>query len=200
MAFDANHRHADHDVDPLFLERWSPRAFTGERIEDETLRTIFEAARWAPSAFNLQPWRYVYAHRDGPDWRRFLEILIPYNQSWVETGVSVLAFAISDRFRRKPGAEPEPLYSHSFDAGAAWACLALQASRMGLAAHGMSGFHVDKAYADLGVPEDQYRIEAAIAIGRQTTPDVLPESFQAREVPSQRSPAVSFVFEGRFQG
>ena len=98
------------------------------------------------------------------------------------------------------GAEPEPLYSHSFDAGAAWAYLALQAHHLGWAAHGMGGFHVDKAHAATGAPESDYRVEAAIAIGRPTDASVLPESFRAREVPSGREPLERFVFEGRLEG
>ena len=67
-------------VDPLFLERWSPRAFDGSAIPQADLDTIFDAARWAPSAFNYQPWRFLYAHRDTPDWSRFLDLLLPFNQ------------------------------------------------------------------------------------------------------------------------
>jgi nitroreductase len=199
MTLTANGRTADHDIHDQFLARWSPRAFTGEPLSDATLMQLFEAARWAPSAFNLQPWRFIYARRDSEHWDRLYSLLIEYNRMWVSTA-SALAFVISDRFRRKEGEAPAPLYSHSFDAGAAWAFLALQAQHMGLAAHGMTGFDPDLAYADLGVPEADYRIEAAIAIGRPTTPDVLPEMFRAREVPSSRNPVSGFVFEGRFGG
>jgi nitroreductase len=194
----ANGRTADHDIEPIFLHRWSPRAFTGEPIPRPALMSLFEAARWAPSAFNLQPWRFVYAVRDTPDWERLVGVLIEYNQAWVR-GASALVFVISDRFRRKAGAEPEPLYSHSFDAGAAWAYLALQAHHLGLAAHGMTGFDPDRAYQELSVPEADYRIEAAIAVGRPADKSVLPEAYQAREAPSHRAPTAGFVFEGRFK-
>jgi nitroreductase len=198
MPITHNGRTADHDIDPIFLTRWSPRAFTGEPMPEEVLRSLFEAARWAPSAFNLQPWRFVYARRDTPDWARLLEVLIPYNQAWVK-GASALAFVISDRFRRPEGAEPIPLYSHSFDAGAAWACLALQAHHLGWAAHGMTGLDFAKAYEVLEVPEADWRVEAAIAIGRPADKSVLPEAFQARETPSPRDPIAGKVFEGRFK-
>lgn len=197
MPLSVNNRTADHDIEPMFLHRWSPRAFTGEAIPDTVLTSLFEAARWAPSAFNLQPWRFVYARRDTPDWDRLLGVLIPYNQAWVR-GASALAFVISDRFRRPPGGEPDPLYSHSFDAGAAWAYLALQAYHLGWAAHGMTGFDPAEAYEVMGVPELEYRVEAAVAIGRPADKSVLPESFQARETPNSRRPISSFVFEGRF--
>jgi nitroreductase len=192
----ANGRTADHDIDPIFLGRWSPRAFTGEAMPDDLLMSLFEAARWAPSASNIQPWRFVYAHRGTPQWQPLFDALMDMNQAWVGQA-SVLAYVLSDRFRRKPGAEPTPNRSHSFDAGAAWAYLALQAHHLGWAAHGMGGFHVDKAHEALGAPEADYRIEAAIAIGRATDASVLPEAYRAREVPSGREPVESFVFEGR---
>ena len=197
MTLSANGRTADHDVDPRFLARWSPRAFTGEPMPQELLMSLFEAARWAPSASNVQPWRFVYAHRGTPQWTPLFDALMDMNQAWV-VHASVLAYAISDRFRRKPGAEPTPNRSHSFDTGAAWACLALQAQQMGWAAHGMGGFHVAKAHEATGAPESDYRIEAGIAIGRPTDASVLPESYRAREVPSGRESVESFVFEGQF--
>jgi nitroreductase len=199
VTTEANHRAAEFDVEPMFLERWSPRAFTGEAMPFETLMSLFEAAHWAPSAFNGQPWRFVYAHRGTEHWDRLFDALIPYNQGWVKHA-SVLMFAISDRFRRKEGAEPQPVYSHSFDAGAAWACLALQASRMGWGAHGMSGFDVAKAYEATGVSEAEYRVEAAIAVGRPTDAAILDEPYRSREHPSGRNPVSSFAFEGRLPG
>ena len=199
MALTANGRTADHDIDPQFLTRWSTRAFTGEPIAEAELMRLFEAARWAPSAFNLQPWRFIYARRDSEHWERLYNILIEYNRMWVSTA-SALAFVVSDRFRRKDGADPVPLYSHSFDAGAAWGFLALQAQHMDLAVHGMTGFDPDLAYEQLGVPEADYRVEAAFAIGRPTDKSVLPEMFHGGETPSGRKPVSGFVFEGRFGG
>lgn len=194
----ANGRATEHDIDPIFPERWSPRAFTGEAMPQSELMRLFEAARWAPSAFNAQPWRFVYAHRDTPSWATLFDILIPYNQMWV-ANASVLIFLISDRFRRVEGQPPAPMHSHSFDAGAAWANLALQATRGGWAAHGMVGFDMAKAYETLGVPEADYRVEAAIAVGRQADKSVLPEAFQSREAASPRNPAAGFIMEGRFK-
>lgn len=200
MPLTLNDRTADHDIDPQFLSRWSPRAFTGEPIAQELLMSMFEAARWAPSAFNGQPWRFVYARREKPeDWAPLLAALIHYNQLWV-AGASVLAFIASDRFRRHPDRAPTPHPTHSFDAGAAWGYLALQAQKLGWAAHGMAGFDQAAAHAATGLPESEFRIEAAIAIGRPTDAGVLPEPFRAREAPSGRAPVGSFVFEGRFDG
>jgi nitroreductase len=193
-----NGRSAAHDIAPHFLERWSPRAFTGEPIPDAVLMALFEAAHWAPSAFNLQPWRFVYAKRGRADWHRLLDVLIPYNRAWV-ANASALIFVVSDRFRRKDGAEPEPLYSHSFDAGAAWAYLALQAHHLGWAAHGMTGFDPFEGYQAMGIPEADYRIEAAVAVGRPAGRETLPEPYRSRETPSGRQPLSALVFEGRFQ-
>jgi len=192
-------RIADHPVDPQFPSRWSPRAFTAEPIPDEVLFSLFEAARWAPSAFNGQPWRFVYARRDTPAWGPLFGALIPYNQHWVERA-PVLMYVASDRFRRHPERAPTPHPTHSFDAGAAWGYLALQAHLLGWAAHGMAGFDHAAAYAATGLPESDYQIEAAIAVGRATDASVLPEALQAREVPSLREPVSHFAFEGRFPG
>ena len=190
-------REAEHKVAPLFLERWSPRAFDGSEIPDADLLTIFEAARWAPSAFNSQPWRFVYAKRGDADWQRFLELLIPWNQGWAHSA-SVLAYILSDRrpMTDKAGA-PQESRTHSFDAGAAWMSLALQATRMGYHAHGMSGIDYDRAYAGLGISE-RYRIEAACVIGRIGDPAMLDEKLRAREHPSGRRPIEDSVFRGGF--
>ncbi|KKW93921.1 nitroreductase family protein [Sphingobium chungbukense] len=186
-------------VDPLFLERWSPRAFDSSSIPQEDLDTIFDAARWAPSAFNYQPWRFLYAHRDGADWNRFLDVLLPFNQSWAQNA-SVLLFVLSDTLMAAPGSDDfKPSHSHSFDAGAAWALMALQATRLGYHSHGMSGVDFDKARVELAVP-DRYRIEAAVAIGRIADKSILPETLQAREMPSGRKDIADFAFAGNFSG
>jgi nitroreductase len=192
-----NPRIAGTSVEPLILERWSPRAFDGSAISDADLDTIFDAARWAPSAFNFQPWRFLYARRDSADWSRFLGLLLPFNQSWAERA-SVLIFVLSDTLIQGPtAAEPSPSHSHSFDAGAAWAVLALQATRLGYHAHGMTGVDFERARADLDVP-DRFRIEAAIAVGRIANKSILHEALQAREIPSDRKNVADFAFEGNF--
>lgn len=189
-------RHADHPIDPLFLKRWSPRAFDSSAMAEADLLTIFEAARWAPSAFNVQPWRMLYAHRDSADWERFLGLLIPWNRSWAHSA-SVLVYILSDTLTESRSGETSVSHSHSFDAGAAWACMALQASRMGYYAHGMSGVDFDRARSELAVPE-RFRMEAAVALGRMGDPTMLDEKLRAREVPSGRKPVADFAFEGAF--
>jgi nitroreductase len=193
-------REPHHPVDPLFLERWSPRAFDGSDMPDEDLMTLFEAARWAPSAFNSQPWRFLYAKRGDANWERFLSLLIPWNQGWAHSA-SVLIYIVSDTlpFVDKASGAPAPSTTHSFDAGAAWACLALQAARMGYHAHGMSGIQDELARAELGLPE-RYQLNAACVVGRIGDPAMLDEKLRAREVPSDRKAVSEFAFRGRFPG
>jgi nitroreductase len=192
-----NARRPDHDIDPLFTARWSPRAFDGSVIGEGEINSLFEAARWAPSAFNVQPWRFHYARRGTPQWEPFLAGLIPFNRSWAQNA-SLLIYVLSDTLApAKAGAEPTLSHSHSFDAGAAWAQLALQAVRMGLFAHGMTGFDVEEVRRTLNAPA-RFRIEAAIAVGRVGDKAILPESLQAREEPSSRRPIADFVLEGAF--
>src|ERR1700712_1985503 len=120
-------RAADYPIDRLFIDRWSPRAFTGEAISETELFSLFEAARWAPSSYNSQPWRFFYARRDTAHWDRFLDLLIPYNRSWAQHAAALI-FVVSKSTMLPPGKTTEiPSHSHSFDAGAAWGSLALQA-------------------------------------------------------------------------
>lgn len=193
----ANARNSDYPIDPLFLERWSPRAFDGQPISDADVMSLFEAARWAPSSYNSQPWRFLYAKRDTPDWAKFIDLLVPFNRSWAERA-SLMIIAVSNSLMLPPGAEkPVPSHSHSFDTGSAFCCLALQATRLGLQAHGMVGFDHDKAFADLNVPIG-YRVEAAIAVGRMGDKSVLPEALRAREMPNGREPVSTIALSGGF--
>ena len=195
----ANARTADHPIDPLFLERWSPRAMTGEPIAEADLLTMLEAARWAASSYNSQPWRFLYARRDTPHWNTFLSLLNPFNQSWAKDA-SALVILVSNSLMRPPGAEKDvPSHSHSMDAGAASANFALQATRMGWFVHGMVGFDMDRTFAELNVPKG-YRVEAAYAVGRKGDKATLPEGLRAREEPSPRKPLAEIAFEGGFTG
>ena len=188
-------RTADHPIERLFLERWSPRAFTGAPIDQETLLTIFEAARWAPSSYNSQPWRYVYALRDTPAWATFLALLVEGNQGWAKNAAALIV-AVS-KSTMAPRGEEMHSHSHSFDAGAGWQNLALQATALGWHAHAMVGFDMARAAAELHIPEG-YRVESAIAIGTRGDKATLPEHFQGMETPNARNPVTSFAFEGVF--
>jgi nitroreductase len=193
----ANSRTADYPIDALFLERWSPRAFTDEPISERELMTLLEAARWAPSSYNSQPWRFLYARRGTEHWPTFLGLLSAYNQSWAKNAAALLIL-VSKTTMLPRGADKEvPSPTHSLDAGAAWANVALQAVRSGWAAHGMAGFDVPRTAVELGVPPG-YKVEAAIAIGRAGDKSILPEALQSREQPSERMPLSQLVNEGKF--
>jgi nitroreductase len=190
-------RQADYPIDSMFIERWSPRAFTGEPVPESALRSMFEAARWAPSASNVQPWRFVYALAGTPDFPKLLGLLVESNQAWAKrAGALVVLVSKTDQVSPKDNSLV-PNYSHSFDTGAAWAFFALEAQRLGWATHAMGGFDKARAVTELRLPDD-YRPEAAIAIGRRADKAILPEALQAREMPNSRNPQGDFVFEGGF--
>ena len=188
-------RQPDHEIDPLFLERRSPRAFTGEAMPEAELMRMFEAARWAPSSYNSQPWRFIYALRDDAHWETLLGLLVPGNQKWAkDTGALVILVSSS---QMKIGDALQPSWSHSLDAGAASLAFQLQAIRQGWHAHGMGGFDKERAISALSVP-DGYRVEAAYAIGRAIPPEALSEEQRAKEAPNGRRPITDFVFAGGF--
>jgi nitroreductase len=190
-------RSAEFAIDPIFIDRWSPRAFTGETIDENTLFTLFEAARWAPSAGNSQPWRFIYALKDSANWPSFFGLLNENNQRWAANASALVVLVSKTTHVRSGETEPSPLRNHSFDSGAAWANLALQALHSGWRTHAMGGFNRDKARDVLSVPQG-YNVEVAIAIGRQAQLSSLPPDLQEREQPNQRRPLGKFVAEGRF--
>lgn len=186
-------RTADPRILPLILERWSPRSFDGTPLPEGDLLAMIEAAGWAPSAFNVQPWTFLYALPGDAHWDRFLSVLVPFNQSWAKDA-SALLFIVS---QETSGVEAQPLYSHSFDAGAAWALLAIQAQHMGWHSHGMTGIDFDRARTELAIPEG-YRLEAAVAIGRKAPAERLPEGLREREAPAPRKPVAEIAVAGTF--
>jgi nitroreductase len=187
------HREAAHGVEPVFVRRWSPRAMSGKEISDEQLRRLLEAARWAPSSYNEQPWRFIYARRDTEHWQTLFDLMIEFNQQWASKA-AVLFVVVSKRMFAHNG---KPNGCHSFDSGAAWQNLALQGSMMGLVVHGMAGFDAEKARRSLHIPDD-YAVEAMIAVGRPGRTEDLPESMREREVPSDRKPLAEIACEGSF--
>ena len=189
-------RVADHPIDDIFIKRWSPRSFTGEPMNQATLLTIFEAARWAPSSYNSQPWRFIYAHRDTPAWATLFDLLVPGNQAWA-ANAAVLMVALSKTLMTARG-EEIPSHSHSLDTGAAWQSIALQATMLGWHAHGMVGLDMKRAIPALGVPNG-YHVECAIALGRRRDGASLSDQARAMEKPSARHPVETFAFEGQFK-
>ena len=129
----ANDRTADYPIDPMFLRRWSPRASNAEELPERNLLTMLEAARWAASSYNSQPWRFVYARRDMPPWDRFLNLLVPANQAWAKHA-SALVILLSNTAMRPPGSDKDvPSPTHSFDAGTASGLLRPPVDEDGLA-------------------------------------------------------------------
>jgi len=185
----------DHPVDPLFVDRWSPRSFSGEAVPDAVLLSAFEAARWAPSASNAQPWRFVVARRGDPHWPDFVALLAARNALWA-ANASALVVILSARQLERGGKIVDNV-SHSFDAGAAWTNFAHQALLLGWHTHGIGGFDREAARARLEVPED-YAVEAIVALGRLGTLDTLHANFHANENPNGRRLIGETVFAGRF--
>jgi nitroreductase len=171
------------DVDAMFVDRWSPRAFSSDPLSDPQLAALFEAARWAPSCYNEQPWLFLYATT--PEARRlFASALVEKNRAWAGRAPLLIFLATRRQFAKNG----KPNRHAGFDAGAAWMALALQARKLGLHAHGMAGFDQDRAHEILGLPKDQYEVMAAIAVGRRTDSGVLPEDLRQVEQPNDRKP------------
>lgn len=180
-------------VADAFPARWSPRAFRSESVDEADLEALFEAARWAPSSYNEQPWQFVYA-REPEDRERFLEAVLEGNRAWAERA-PVLAFVVADTTFDRNGEENQ----HArFDAGAAWMSLALQARQLGLDTHAMAGIDAERAAEILDVPED-HEVVCGIAIGYRGSPDALPEDLaEAEWPPSSRKPLDEVASEGGF--
>lgn len=179
-------RHADHPVHPQFLERWSARALRPELSEAELLSCL-EAARWAPSSSNTQPWRYRVARAGTPGFAAVLGGLVAFNQAWAaQAGALVVACSLTQSLP-VDGHPSKPLPGSAFDAGAAWMSLALQAQQLGLVAHAMGGLERERVAAAVQLPEG-WRIDCVIALGRPGDPAQLSESLREREQPNGRRP------------
>lgn len=190
----SNPRTPDYPIGQQFIDRWSPRAFADRAVTEEQVLTVLEAARWAPSASNLQPWRFIYGVRGEAEFDTLLSLLVPFNEGWAKHAGALVFIASVTTF---DGTRQNA--THSFDAGSAFMSLSLQAHGMGLVAHGMAGIDYEKAPLVLHLP-DNLKINAAVAIGYQGDAATLPESLQGRETPSQRLPLAELAFKGRFTG
>lgn len=186
-------RKADYPIEDIFLDRWSPRAMSGAAVSRAELMRLFEAARWAPSAYNNQPWRFIYAFRGSPAWDKLFTSLASANQVWAKNA-SVLVLVISHNRSDHHG---KPLTTHSFDTGAACEHFALQGSAQGLVVHCLSGFDHAAARKEFSIPA-AYDIEVIFCVGRPGGRHLLPENLQKREVPSGRHKLSNFVFENEF--
>ena len=190
-------RSAETALSPLFLQRWSPRAFTDETLGEAELLRLLEAGRWAPSSMNNQPWRFVYALRDTPEWGPIHASLVPFNQAWTARAAALVVLLSHTQLVSPATGAVQPNRSHSFDAGAAWMSVALEASLTGWSTHAMGGVDFDALQATIGAPAD-YHVDAVFAVGRQGPRDTLSAALAEREVPSQRLPLGAIVARGRF--
>jgi nitroreductase len=188
-----DHRKPEHPIESIFVRRWSPRSMNGEPISQGEMMSLFEAARWAPSTYNEQEWRFLYARRDTPQWPVFFELLAEGNQAWCRHA-AFLSLIIAHKVFQRTG-KPNPV--HVFDAGSAFENIALQGTSMGLVVHGMQGFDFEKARASLSVPQD-FAVVAMFAVGRPGDPDQLPPDYRKIEVPSDRKHVREIICEGRF--
>lgn len=188
------HRTPDHPIESLFLRRWSPRAMSGEPVSHQELMRLFEAARWAPSTYNEQEWRFLYATAGSEHWDTFFDLLLPGNQEWCgPAGALIVGLSYRDFSRN---GKPNPV--HTLDTGLAVENLLLQGAALGLVCHGMAGFDRDKARAALAVP-DGVDVEVMIAVGRPGDPRDLPEKLREMDLaPSGRKPVGEIARAGSF--
>ena len=184
-------RKANYPITPLILERWSSRAMSGEAISKEELMAVFEAARWAPSSYNNQPWRFIYALRGTPHFDKFLEGVNEGNRVWAKQA-AVLCLLVSKNTFDHNGKFAK---THSFDSGMAAENLALEAFSRGLVVHPIQGFD-DIAMKNLCKVTDDHTVEIMIVIGKPGSADGLPDSLRSMESPNGRKPLEEIVFEG----
>lgn len=178
-------------IDDLLQQRWSPLAFSDQRVEPEKLQSVLEAARWAASSYNEQPWSFIVATKDNQsEFERLLGCLAESNQQWAQNA-PVLMLSVAKLYFEHNGKENR----HAFhDVGAAVTELAIQATALGLFIHQMAGFDVPKTREVYKIPEG-YEPVAAIALGYLGNPQNLPERLLQRELtPRTRKPLEEFVF------
>ena len=186
----------EHPVHTLVQNRWSPRAFSEKPIPNETLRSLFEAARWAPSSNNEQPWAFIVAAKDQTeDFARILSTLVEFNQSWARHA-ALIGIAVSKmEFARNQ----HPNRNAFYDTGAAMAYLTMEATARELFVHQMAGFDPHRATEVLNIPKGWEPI-AAFVIGHAGDSNSLPEPLRERELaPRSRKPLSEIVMSGQWR-
>ena len=180
-------------IHELLQNRWSPRAFSDKSVAPEVLRALFEAARWAPSSSNYQPWAYIIGTKGDPEnFAKVLSTLVEFNQGWAKNA-PVLVLSVAQTKVPKDGSPN----GHAFhDVGSASAQLTFEANSRGLYVHQMAGFDANKAREVFAIPSDWEPV-AAMAIGYPGDPQSLPDKLRERELaPSTRKPVSEFVMAG----
>lgn len=181
------------DSDKLFYQRWSPRSLKKTPLPDEVVESIIDAARWSPSAFNEQPWLIITSSTDD-EFNAFLDLLIEQNQKWAKNA-SLLGFIFAKRNYEK---DSSPNRLASFDCGAAWMAMTLQARMYGLYTHGLGGIVREKTYGIMNVPEASFEVICGFSIGVIDQAEILEDEFKAREFPSSRKPLDEIWKKGKF--
>jgi nitroreductase len=184
----------EHPIHEIIRSRWSPRAFDARPVEQEKLLSLLEAARWAPSSYNYQPWSFIVATKDDPtEYSRLLSTLVEFNQGWAKNA-PVLILAVA-RLRADDGKTNK----HAFhDVGLAIENLVIQATALDLVVHQIAGFNADGARELYQIPED-YEAVTALTVGYQGDPQSLPDGLRERELaPRVRKPLKEFVFTGQW--
>ncbi|MDI3255420.1 MAG: nitroreductase family protein [Bacillota bacterium] len=177
-------------VADVIYARWSPRAFADKNVSTEDLRKIFDAARWAASSYNEQPWRFFVGRRGDATYQKIFDSLVEFNQQWAKSAPVLVLSVASKKFAHNG----TPNYHALHDTGAATALLSLAATSLGLHTHSMAGFDHDKARKAFHVPED-YDMGAVTALGYLGDPESLPEQLKKNELsPRQRKDLSQFVF------
>ncbi len=189
-------RQPDHPVAPQFPARWSPRSFTDRAVTEAEVMSLLEAARWAPSASNHQPWRLVWARRGEDGFAAIRDTLTGNNPVWAGKAGALFVVASKDTVTNRDGDEVANRTA-AFDTGAVWMSLALQARTMGLYAHAMGGFDKDKLASAVALP-DGHTLHCVVAVGEQGPVEALPDDLAAREKPSTRKPVTETARHGRF--
>jgi len=177
-------------VDPLFVTRWSPRAFAKSPVDDATLARLVDAARWSPSCFNEQPWRFYTSTAE--TFSDYLDLLLEGNQMWA-CNASVIGF-LAGKTRFSHNGKPNDAFA--LDCGAAWMALTLQARLEGLYTHGMAGIRYEAVQAYLGLDPDEERVLMGFAIGLMGDKQQLNAELQAREEPSGRRKLSEIWYSG----
>lgn len=192
-----NKRETQAQVDAQFLERWSPRAFDERPVSARDIESLFEAARWAPSSYNEQPWHFLYAaegQSSAEELERFRALLLEGNRAWAGRA-PVLIFILARRHFAHNGKESR---THAFDTGLGAMSLILQAEKLGLCSHAMGGIHLDRVYEELEIPKDRFEVICALAVGHRGAAEILPEELRAKEKPSGRKPLAEVAVRGAF--
>jgi nitroreductase len=174
----------------IILKRWSPRAYSDKAVSAEVLKGVFQAARWAASSYNEQPWRFLVGRRGDETYKKILDSLVEFNQGWAKSAPVLILSAAKKVFSHS--GDPNRFGLH--DTGAATAYIALQATAFGLHTHSMAGLDPEKARKAFNIPAE-FEVGSVTTLGYLGDPDTLPDQIKQQEIaPRQRKPLAEIVF------